>query len=124
VLNVRSFFILFPFYSERLISAFSDNIGNQEEHCQWQKSKGKSAVIVTSCSGRTLAMLPVRNIVANPNAAKPVKQLASSVGCKNPRTKTTFADLKTSYEFSSGARPTLDTGAKRKKTSKMRYKIP
>jgi hypothetical protein len=71
----------------------------------------------------TPAMLPVRNIVPNPNAAKPVKQIASSVGCKNPRTKTTFADLKTSYGFSSGARSTLDTGAKRRKTSQMRYKI-
>jgi hypothetical protein len=30
--------ILFPFYSERSIITFGDNIGNQEEYCQWQES--------------------------------------------------------------------------------------
>ncbi|KGM44315.1 hypothetical protein JY97_01590 [Alkalispirochaeta odontotermitis] len=69
-------------------------------------------------------MLPGKNIAPNPNAAKPAKPPVSSVGCKNRRTKTTFAEPKTFYGFSSGARPIRDTGAEIGKLSKMRYKIP
>jgi len=108
-----SFFFLFRNDNHH----FSLNIGIQEEHCQWQKSKGKSPVIVTSCSDRTLAMSTDRNIAANPNAAKQVKQLANSDGCRNPRTKTTSADRKTSSGFISGERSIRDTGVGSAKSS-------
>jgi hypothetical protein len=69
-------------------------------------------------------MLPVRNIAVNPNAAKLVRQQASSVGYKNPETRTTSKDLKMSSGFRNGERPIRDTGGGIAKISQMRYKIP
>ena len=89
-----SFFFFSHFILETTIIIFFDNIGNQEDDCQWQESKGKSAVIAKSCSYRILAMPSARNIVVNPNAVKPAKRQARGVGWQNPRTKDYFCGPK------------------------------
>jgi len=52
----------------------------------------------------------VRDIVVNPNVAKPARRPVRDVGYKSPRTKTTLVDRKTSSGFNCGGRPTRDTG--------------
>jgi hypothetical protein len=76
------------------------------------------------CPGCGISSLPTiatgyaKDIVPSPNAARPAKRQAKSVGFKNPRTETISVGLIMCVAYKSGARPIQDTPGRRK-----RYKI-
>ena len=67
----------------------------------------------------TIATGGARDIVSNPNAARPAKRQVKSFGSKNLRTGTISVGLIMCVAYRSGARPIRDIPEKRGK----RYKI-
>jgi hypothetical protein len=67
----------------------------------------------------TIATGGARDIVPNPNAARPAKRQVKSFGSKNLRTETTSVGLIMCVAYRSGARTIRDILGKREK----RYKI-